>query len=53
MSKRSVINIISVPGVIKCLDLIRINDKISNIFMGKEIYKGKPARWWDIRRVYS
>ena len=53
MSKRSVINIISVPGVIKCLDLSRINDKISNIFMGKEIYKGKPARWWDIRRVYS
>ena len=53
MSKRNVINIISVPGIIECFDLIRINDKISNIFIGKEIPKGKCARWWDIRRIYS
>ena len=53
MSKRNVINIISVPGIIECFDLIRINGKISNIFIGKEIPKGKSARWWDIRRIYS
>ena len=53
MSKINVINIISIPGLIECFDLIRINDKISNIFMGKEISKGKSARWWDIRRIYS
>lgn len=54
MSRRSESSIFThIPGTEEYSDLFRIDVKISNIFMTKEISKGKSARCWTIERDFS